>query len=145
MPYEAQLHLARLAEINKKRELDLKFQAKEREIGLALRVQQEMKLTTWLKTATRPPLLWLPRTHNEETKLLLEQRLKDVTAWKVTAISPELYSQSVTGGTRADEINTGLSGNCLCIQRSSVFSAGLFEGENNNNTVLTRHVKKHCP
>ena len=74
---------SRLAEINKKRELDLKFQAKEREIGLALRVQQEMKLTTWLKTGTHPPLLWLPKSHSEDTKLLLEQRLTDVTAWRV--------------------------------------------------------------
>lgn len=42
-----------------------------------------MKLTQWLKTAARPPLLWLPAAHTEDTQLLLEQRYTDITAWRV--------------------------------------------------------------
>ena len=83
------LFLCRLAEINKARELDIKLQVKEKEIALALKVEREMKLTQWLKTAARPPLLWLPAVHTEDTKLLLDQRLTDVTAWRVrTACYP---------------------------------------------------------
>ena len=48
-----------------------------------MRLDREMKLTGWLKTGARPPLLWLPKTHSEDTKLLLQQRLTDVSAWKV--------------------------------------------------------------
>lgn len=90
------MHLYRLAEINRKRELDLKLQAKEREMNLALKVEREMKLTQWLKTGARPPLLWLPKTHNEDTRLLMEQRLTDVSAWRVSPMNWLLQQFALT-------------------------------------------------
>jgi len=73
----------RMSEINKKRELDVQLQVKEKEIQVAQRITKEMELVKWLKTGTSPSLLWLPKAHNEDTRLLLEQRLVDVGAWEV--------------------------------------------------------------
>lgn len=74
---------SRLDEINKKRELDAKLSAKRHEILVAQKMEREVKLGAWLKTATAPPLMWLPKFHNEDTALLLEQRQADLEAWKV--------------------------------------------------------------
>lgn len=81
-PFQA-LHDCRLEEINRKRELDVKLQAKRHEILVAQKLERESKLGIWLRTAAQPSLLWLPKFHNEDTQLLLEQRQADLEVWKV--------------------------------------------------------------
>ena len=78
--------LHRVAEINRKKELDAKLRAKEQQILLAHKIERELKLGGWLKTAAHPPVLWLPKLHSEDTQLLLEQRQTDLDAWKVLAL-----------------------------------------------------------
>lgn len=73
----------RLEEINRKRELDIRLQAKRHEILVAQKLERESRLGVWLKSAAQPSLLWLPKFHNEDTQLLLEQRQADLEAWKV--------------------------------------------------------------
>ena len=80
--------MCRVAEINKKRELDHQLQAKEYEISMAKRLALELKNSSWLKTATSPGLLWLPKHHNDNTTLLLEQRSIELEAWKVRPLLP---------------------------------------------------------
>ena len=73
----------RVSEINKKKELDLQLQAKEYEVLMAKKLAGDVKLGAWLRTAAGPSLLWLPKHHNENTRLLLEQRRIDLEAWQV--------------------------------------------------------------
>ena len=64
---------------------------------MAHKIERELKLGGWLKTAAHPPVLWLPKLHSEDTQLLLEQRQTDLDAWKVLALRSTFIMPTVSG------------------------------------------------
>ena len=50
------------------------------------KLAQDMHLGLWLKTAAAPPVLWMPKVHNTNTRLLLEQRQIELDAWQVALL-----------------------------------------------------------
>jgi len=101
----------RVSEINRKRELDVQLQMKEKEIRVAEGIAKETGLAKWLKTGCSPPLMWLPRLHNQDTRLLLEQRLVDVGAWEVRPSTTPLVLP------RLPLVLTRLGGDCAVARR----------------------------
>lgn len=77
------LHMRRMAELNRKRELNAAAELKRAEIILAKRYAQQAMLAKFLRTAAQPPLLWTPAKHCADTILLEEQRQLELAVWMV--------------------------------------------------------------
>lgn len=73
----------RIAELNRKRELNAAAELKKMEIALAKRYTHQAALHRFLCTAAKPALLWMPAKHCADTILLEEQRQLDLRVWMV--------------------------------------------------------------
>ena len=77
------LHMRRMAELNRKRELNAAAELKRAEIILAKRYAHQAMLAKFLRTAAQPRLLWAPAKHCADTILLEEQRQLELAVWMV--------------------------------------------------------------
>ncbi len=75
--------LCRIAELNRKRELNAAAELKRMEIALAHKYARQALLAKFLRTAAQPPLFWRPAKHCADTILLEEQRQLDLSVWLV--------------------------------------------------------------
>lgn len=73
----------RIAELNRKRELNAAAELKRMEIAVAKRYSHRAMLAKFLCTAAKPALLWKPAKHCADTILLEEQRQLDLSVWVV--------------------------------------------------------------
>ena len=76
----------RMAELNRKRELNAAAELKRAEIILARRYAHQAMLAKFLRTASQPQLLWAPAKHCADTILLEEQRQLELAVWMVRTI-----------------------------------------------------------
>ncbi|BDA40727.1 probable pinin at C-terminar half [Coccomyxa sp. Obi] len=76
-----QLAQQRIAELNRKRELNAAAELKRMEIAVAKRYSHRAMLAKFLCTAAKPALLWKPAKHCADTILLEEQRQLDLSVW----------------------------------------------------------------
>lgn len=77
------LRCCRIAELNRKRELNAAAELKKKEIALAHKYARQALLAKFLRTAAQPPLFWQPAKHCADTILLEEQRQLDLSVWMV--------------------------------------------------------------
>ena len=73
----------RIAELNRKRELNAAAELKRMEIAVAKRYTHQAMLAKSLITAAKPALLWRPAKHCADTILLEEQRQLELSVWMV--------------------------------------------------------------
>ena len=84
VPTHAARHpMCRMAELNRKRELNAAAELKRAEIILARRYAHQAMLAKFLRTAAQPQLLWAPAKHCADTILLEEQRQLELAVWMV--------------------------------------------------------------
>ncbi|KAK9916843.1 hypothetical protein WJX75_007714 [Coccomyxa subellipsoidea] len=76
-----QLAQQRIAELNRKRELNAAAELKRMEIAVAKRYTHQAMLANFLCTAAKPALLWRPAKHCADTILLEEQRQLELSVW----------------------------------------------------------------
>ena len=82
----ARLSVCRMAELNRKRELNAAAELKRAEIILAKRYAHQAMLAKFLRTASQPQLLWAPAKHCADTILLEEQRQLELAVWMVRTV-----------------------------------------------------------
>lgn len=86
------LFMRRMAELNRKRELNAAAELKRAEIILARRYAHQAMLAKFLRTASQPQLLWAPAKHCADTILLEEQRQLELAVWMVRTVGIPVIS-----------------------------------------------------